>query len=600
LTIEEGTVVGPYRLIRRIGSGGAGVVFQGQFIDGSSDHPIAVKVLHGTAADEAARGIVEQAAAVAALRQPHCIPLYGATDDGGRLAIAMAYAPGGSLADALRSPAEDRVSLPLPVPVVLRLITQLASALDAIHRAGQIHGDLKPENIFVRTAPDGRPIATLADFGQAMLTSMAAHQLTQTSPLNEQQARWARQQMRFAAPEQRDGTGTPASDQYALAALAYYLLTNTTASPSPAGVPAASHMNATVPPQLSAVLARAMAYSPEHRYQSIGQFAREARRAFLEASPSGAQVGVTQEFASLGAAGQAAGKTSSAQQMAISRAATSSARTSRARKRTGTRLTRTLTVLAALAALIGILACALSFRSLAAMDGLPHITLGTSSGSQSTTGNNTQQAPTSSQEARLAEQDWQNITAQSPIFTDSLKSGSKWTARSSSIFIRSDGLHLRNNSSMDVLISDAPVSAYKLPAGVAAQVTVHQVAGNIGDYAGMVVKPANPSDAASFYCYVVSPAGQYAVWARVHDQWNFIQTGFSSSLHTGAGATNTLGILMQPGRRQATLFANGAWVGSVQLPPTSSTRITSVGLIAMDTGSEITFSQFSLFVAPSS
>jgi serine/threonine protein kinase len=265
-----------YRLEQRIGSGGMAVVFRAR--DERLGRLVALKILApGLAADDAFRQrFVRESRAAAAVDDPHIIPVFEAGEAEGVLFIAMRYVPGGDVRSLVR-----REGL-LPPARVAAIISPVASALDAAHRAGLVHRDVKPANMLVDTAP-GRPDHVyLADFGlsKGQLSSVT---LTGTGMSMGTPA--------YMAPEQIEGRPVDGrTDQYALACAAYELLT---------GVPpfvrdqemAVIYAHLSVPPppatsrrpdlplSVNGVLARALAKAPDDRYASCREFADELRRA---------------------------------------------------------------------------------------------------------------------------------------------------------------------------------------------------------------------------------------------------------------------------------------------------------------------------------
>jgi tetratricopeptide (TPR) repeat protein len=155
--VREGTEIGPYRVVRRLGSGGMGVVYLAR--DPRLDRFVALKLLPPwLASDESAtRRLAEEAKAASALDHPNIETVYdiGHAEDG-RPYIAMAYYEGETLKDRIRRG-------PLPVDEALTLATQLADGLAAAHGSGIVHRDIKPANVIV--TPDG--VAKIVDFGIA-------------------------------------------------------------------------------------------------------------------------------------------------------------------------------------------------------------------------------------------------------------------------------------------------------------------------------------------------------------------------------------------------------------------------------------------------
>src|SRR4051795_5856016 len=173
------------------------------------DRAVAVKVLAShLSEDERARlRFQREARAVAGLSShPHVVTIYDVGEHDGRSFIVMELLRGGSVADRLK--AGERIGVALG----LRWLSEAASALDAAHEAGIIHRDVKPANMLL----DERGRLALADFGIARLG--LEDQITQTGQVLGTAA--------YISPEQAMGhPSTPASDRYALAVVAYELLT---------------------------------------------------------------------------------------------------------------------------------------------------------------------------------------------------------------------------------------------------------------------------------------------------------------------------------------------------------------------------------------
>ncbi|TDD42985.1 serine/threonine protein kinase, partial [Nonomuraea terrae] len=146
--LREGdpAAVGPYRLAGRLGAGGHGVVYLGRAHTGT---PVAVKVLHeGLAASDRLAADIAAASRV----EPYCLARVLDASTGGRPYIVSEYVDGPSL----------QQEGPLGGPELRELAVGTATALDAIHRAGVVHGDLTPSNVLL--GPDGPRVV---DFGLA-------------------------------------------------------------------------------------------------------------------------------------------------------------------------------------------------------------------------------------------------------------------------------------------------------------------------------------------------------------------------------------------------------------------------------------------------
>jgi serine/threonine-protein kinase len=271
---EDGDTLGPYTIVRRLGAGAMGEVYQARHRHMGRD--AAIKVLKAELTEE--RDVVArfftEARATAAVRHPGIVEIFDCDlHPSGRAYIVMEYLPGEDLAHRLTS----RGSFAGDWPALRAVGRQLASALAAAHAAGIVHRDLKPGNIFlVEAKPGGEPVAKIVDFGIAKLLRRdgGEHSQTQTghilgTPL-------------YMSPEQAKGAKTidHRTDIYALGCV---LLELATGQPpfvrrGPAQVivahlhetaPRASSLEPSVPPELDALIADMLAKDPEKRPQSM-------------------------------------------------------------------------------------------------------------------------------------------------------------------------------------------------------------------------------------------------------------------------------------------------------------------------------------------
>ena len=202
----------------------------------------------------------------------HVVPVFDAGRiEGGPFYVEMAVcadpdeASPGSIRIG-RSLHEERPAL--SAAEAARLVEDLARAVQAAHRTGIVHGDLKPENVLV--TPETRRVM-LADFGIA--TSLAARTTPGSTPIGT---------VAYMAPEQwRDRLApSEASDVYGLGGTLYFLLSG--APPHPAREagedPPAAALPASLPPRLREIVMRALAPVPADRPPSAGAFADELRR----------------------------------------------------------------------------------------------------------------------------------------------------------------------------------------------------------------------------------------------------------------------------------------------------------------------------------
>ena len=281
-SLAPGTRLAGYVLEEQIGAGGMAIVFRAR--DEMLGRLAAVKVIAPSMAGDAefrAR-FLRESRAIAAVEEPHIIPVYAAGEADGVLYIATRYVAGGDLVGLLQNAGGA-----LPPDRAADLVSQVAAALDAAHAAGLVHRDVKPANILIDAAAGRTEHAFLSDFGLSKGASSATG-LTATGQFLGTPD--------YCAPEQiRGGPMDGRLDQYALACVAFVLLTGTL--PFRRGdamatlfahvhdpVPAASGSRAGLSPALDAVLARGMAKAPADRYASCGEFAAALRAALAPAT----------------------------------------------------------------------------------------------------------------------------------------------------------------------------------------------------------------------------------------------------------------------------------------------------------------------------
>jgi serine/threonine protein kinase len=275
----EGVYLGRYRLIRLIGSGGMGEVYLAE--DDRIAQQVAIKVIRMEvtpypdthSAKEATRLFEREARAIARLDHPNILPLYAygeeTVNDQTLTYLVMPYRKEGTLATWLRQRATSDL---LSAREVAYLLTQAADALQHAHDQQILHQDIKPSNFLIRSRKEQLPDLLLADFGIAKFTTATASvsQSIRGTPT-------------YMAPEQWDGHPVAATDQYALAIMAYELLTGRPPFQGGPGQVMRQHyftlpeppskLNARLSSSLDAVLLRALAKQPEERFASIAAFA---------------------------------------------------------------------------------------------------------------------------------------------------------------------------------------------------------------------------------------------------------------------------------------------------------------------------------------
>jgi eukaryotic-like serine/threonine-protein kinase len=200
-----------YQLQEQIGQGGFATVWRAQ--DKKLGRVVATKLLDPHLVQKQGDSLIKQffqeGQAMAQLNHPHIVQIYDWGQQGSHLYLVMEYLPGGDLAQRRRQ--QPR----LPLAEVLTLLTPIAHALHTAHRHKLIHRDVKPKNILF--AADGRPVLT--DFGLVKFLSDSL----QITPYSESKVLGTPEYM---SPEQAEGhSPSPQSDVYALAVIAYELLT---------------------------------------------------------------------------------------------------------------------------------------------------------------------------------------------------------------------------------------------------------------------------------------------------------------------------------------------------------------------------------------
>jgi serine/threonine protein kinase/tetratricopeptide (TPR) repeat protein len=210
---------GNYRVLRKIGQGGMGVVYAAH--DDRLERTLAVKVIAKEGTDDSLiKRFLREARAAAAVNHPHVCQLYEMGEHDGGLFIAMELLEGRSLADRVREGA-------MPVKDAVEISLQILSALAALHSRGLVHRDLKPSNVFL-TAHGVK----LLDFGLARRTAPPAS-LTRTfdsgltgSALTElTQPGLVVGTPRYMAPEQIHGEEIdPRTDLFGLGAILFEML----------------------------------------------------------------------------------------------------------------------------------------------------------------------------------------------------------------------------------------------------------------------------------------------------------------------------------------------------------------------------------------
>ena len=269
--LEPGTALGDYRIDGVAGQGGMGVVYRATQL--GLERPVALKVIAAEYADnqDFRERFKSEAQVAASIDHPNVVPIFEAGEADGVLYLAMRYVEGTDLRALVDS------SQRLDPERAVRIVWQIAGALDAAHRRGLVHRDVKPPNVLIAQGEEEH--AYLTDFGLSK-SAAASGGVTRTGNFVGTPD--------FAAPEQIRGEHADArADVYALGAVLFHSLTGRVPFPRNSELakmyahlnepaPAASPLAAGIPAGLDVVIGTAMAKAPEERYASAGDLARAA------------------------------------------------------------------------------------------------------------------------------------------------------------------------------------------------------------------------------------------------------------------------------------------------------------------------------------
>ena len=252
----RGQIIGKYKILKTIGSGGFGTVYLAD--DTWINKKVALKVPHKQGVDFGE--LLREARLLAALDHPNIVRIVTAEKQENVFFIVMDFVPGETLEDVI---ARDGA---LDVALALDYTCQISNAVDHAHRQGVLHRDLRPSNILV--ADTGQ--LKVADFGTSRFLEIAAHGSTVIgSPP-------------YMAPEQFRGEAVLASDIYSLGVTMYQMLTGVLPydTPSPADLERLRRGELVTPPRLknpkipkaiNDVVMKAMAPEIHARYQRAGE-----------------------------------------------------------------------------------------------------------------------------------------------------------------------------------------------------------------------------------------------------------------------------------------------------------------------------------------
>lgn len=271
-----GEAFGDYRILRLLGQGGMGEVYECEHLP--SGRRVALKVMsHGLAGEQDRRRFLREGRLAASVNHPNVVYVHGSEEIQGMPVIAMELVHGGTLHDRLKRQG------PLPVSEAVEAVLHMIAGLEAAHAAGVLHRDIKPANCFV--APDGT--VKIGDFGLSVSTLARGESLvTAAGSVMGTPA--------YASPEQLRGEELDVtSDIYSVGATLYHLLTGKTPYSATEFVklitevlerhPAAPNtLRSEIPAELSRVVLRCLAKDRKARFSSYAKL-REALLPFTSA-----------------------------------------------------------------------------------------------------------------------------------------------------------------------------------------------------------------------------------------------------------------------------------------------------------------------------
>jgi uncharacterized RDD family membrane protein YckC len=256
--LAGGEELGRYRILRLLGEGGMGRVYEAEETD--SARRVALKTVSSAIASEAmTRRLLEEGRLAASVNHPNTVYVFGAEEIEGTLVVSMELMMGGTLADRVRA------SGPMSAVEAVDAVLEIVSGLEAIQSAGILHRDIKPSNCFI--GGDGR--IKIGDFGISVSGSTASGPVLGTPS--------------FASPEQLRGEEADVrSDLYSVGATLYYLLTG-----SP---PSAAEQKRRLPRFLEPIVLRCLSEDPGRRFASYAELS-EALRPLSSTRPTPADRG---------------------------------------------------------------------------------------------------------------------------------------------------------------------------------------------------------------------------------------------------------------------------------------------------------------------
>src|SRR5512141_730064 len=271
--LQPGQMLGPYRIISKIGQGGMATVYKAY--QPSMDRNVAIKVLPTQLAEspEFVQRFKQEARTIARLEHPHILPVFDYGESDGTAYFVMRYLDAGTLKDRMQA------GRPLALNEIDRIFTQLTDALSYAHTHGVVHRDLKPANALIDTEGN----LFLTDFGIAKILESASPRLTQTDAIMGTPAYISPEQAQAQPVDQR-------SDIYSLGIILYEMVTGRVpfTADTPLAVilkhvsnplPLPSSIKPDIPEAIEQVILKALAKNPDDRFDTVAEFAAAWKRA---------------------------------------------------------------------------------------------------------------------------------------------------------------------------------------------------------------------------------------------------------------------------------------------------------------------------------
>jgi serine/threonine-protein kinase len=270
--LAPGTKVGRYEVLRLVGEGGMGTVYEA--LDARLNRKVALKILSSTLKSKrkAAKRFSIEAQAAARLVHPNVVGIFDFDVDCEIPYMAMEFLQGETLAEAIaRGPlAFDRLA---------DIMLAVCAGVHAAHQAGIVHRDLKPSNIILCADWKGNPSARVLDFGISKVGGISISGLTETGDIVGTS--------QYLSPEQAAGLRfvNQGSDQYSLGVVLYECVTGRTPqrgerihnllrNVSEGRHAPPRHLRKDLPPELEAIIERAMAVKVKDRFPSVYELGR--------------------------------------------------------------------------------------------------------------------------------------------------------------------------------------------------------------------------------------------------------------------------------------------------------------------------------------